>query len=234
MPPGPPGGLVGSVMRIVVGLKWVRDSGPYESIHPRHRLLGLGPLGQEPADPVVGEADAGPSGPGRRGCGRRRSTGWRSSRRITSKSGLRNSFHSVTIARASASSSAAVGAVAVGEPVAVDLADVGDRLGVVDADGDARRRAGASISTSAGASRMSSVLGLNARPQTATVLPCGVAAEVVEDLACRGRPSARSLTSSTASIIRDGQARATSPCGSRRGCPSGSSSRRSRRPGRGS
>ena len=141
------------------------------------------------ADAVVGEAEGGhPRGVVEvaaveddrlRGAGRA----------ITSKSGLRNSFHSVTIARASACFEGAVGAVAVGR--------AGRRRSPGRWPSPRGRGRGAcapaassaSIRTSAGASRMSSVRGLKARPQMATVLPCELAAEVVEDLVGRGRPS---------------------------------------------
>ena len=70
----------------------------------------------------------------------------------------------------------------------------------------ARRRAARSITVSAGASRMSSVPGLNASPHTAIVLPRDGAAEVARRSCRRARAFWRSLTRWTASRISSGAA----------------------------
>ena len=122
------------------------------------------------ADRIVAEA-ARAMCAGRRGCGRRRSPALAAPACMRSKSGLRNSCHSVTMASASAPSSAS-GLVLHRRvrAVAVDARAFRHRHRIVGAHPGARRHS-ASISTRLGASRMSSVFGLKASPQTAKVLP---------------------------------------------------------------
>ena len=120
-----------------------------------------------PSDREVGEAVRLRSAAGCRCCGRRRSTGAFISFFIRAKSGSRNSFHSVTSASASAPDQRLVALAGVGDARCrrCCLADVASPRG---------RRPGpwrpasssASMIVIAGASRMSSVRGLNARPQT--------------------------------------------------------------------
>ena len=128
----------------------------------------------------------------------------------------------------------AVGPVAVDELVAVDGPDVGHRLGVVDADARRRRRAARRSATRAGASRMSSVRGLNARPQTATRLALQRRRRSASR-SCRTRTSFwASLTASTASIIRGGRPARCGHVDDRADVLGEADCRRSRRRGRGS
>jgi VanZ family protein len=100
---------------------------------------------------------------------------------MASKSGLRNSFHSVTTSSASAPSSAAAWLSTKLRPACFQHAlaspsPPGRRPHV------APRRASSARITRLGASRMSSVLGLKARPQMAKVRPREVFAEARHDL----------------------------------------------------
>ena len=128
------------------------------------------------------------------------------SRLIASKSGLRNSFHSVTMTSASAPSSAAdrrVGerhARRVAEDRAAPRASRPDRRRTTVAPRAEQRRRS---TTRLGASRMSSVFGLNARPHSAKRRPAGRRRSARTIFSTSTRFCA-SLTASTASSTRSG------------------------------
>ncbi len=130
--------------------------------------------GRSAADALIDEAFCGEAAPGRTGCGRRAAAASAGAVLIAAKSGLRNCAHSVTSTSASAPSPGVFGAGAELEGQRVRRRS--SRLLRIAIGSKAWTLAPpsaqiASISTRLGASRMSSVLGLNARPQIAMVLP---------------------------------------------------------------
>ena len=142
----------------------------------------------------------------RRGCGRRTRAARFNAPRIASKSGLRNSFHSVTTTQRVGTGDGVHRRRGVGEPrrVAEDALRFRHRDRIVGDDRSRRARRSAAMISRDGASRMSSVFGLNASPHSAKLRPARFSPSRATIFSTR-RSFCASFAASTAPRIRSGR-----------------------------